>query len=134
MSWEKRVPFKVGADVQKLQMESFKSELRTTRPYYDFMSAANYCVRNSIELEQALAWMDRAINFRIMGVKNFQTLSTKAAVLMKMNRMDEAKKIMEEAIPYGTVQEVHFYARTLLNQKQLTQAIGYLLIFKLHFL
>ena len=65
------------------------------------MSAANYCIANNIELEQALAWMDRAIYFRIMGVKNFQTLSTKAAVLMKLNRMDEAKKIMDEAIPTG---------------------------------
>jgi hypothetical protein len=75
MSWEKRrIPFKVEADVQKLQIESFKSELRTTRPFYDFMSAANYCIANNIELEQALAWMDRAIYFRIMGVKNFQTL------------------------------------------------------------
>ncbi len=131
MSWEKRrIPFKVEADVQKMQMESFKSELRTTRPYYDFMSAANYCVRNSIELEQALAWMDRAINFRIMGVKNFLTLSTKASVLMKLNRMDEVKKIMDEAIPYGTVQEVHFYARTLLNQKQLKEAVR---VFKLNY-
>ena len=113
MSWEKRrIPFKVEADVQKLQIASFKSELRTTRPFYDFMSAANYCIANNIELEQALAWMDRAIYFRIMGVKNFQTLGTKAAVLMKINRMDEAKKIMEEAIPLGTVNEVHFYGRT----------------------
>ena len=131
MSWEKRrIPFKVEADVQALQIASFKSELRTTRPFYDFISAANYCIRNNIELEQALAWMDRAINFRIMGVKNFQTLSTKAAVLMKMNRMEEAKKVMEEAIPYGTVQEVHFYARTLLNQKQTQEAVK---VFKMNY-
>ena len=109
MSWEKkRIPFKVEADVQQLQIASFKSELRTTRPFYDFMSAANYCIANNIELEQALAWMDRAIYFRIMGVKNFQTLGTKAAVLMKLNRTEEAKKTMEEAIPMGTVNEVHF--------------------------
>jgi tetratricopeptide (TPR) repeat protein len=30
---------------------------------------------------------------------------------------------MDEAIPYGTVQEVHFYARTLLNQKQTQEAV-----------
>jgi tetratricopeptide (TPR) repeat protein len=131
MSWEKRrISFKVDADVQALQIASFKSELRTTRPFYDFISAANYCLRNNIELEQALAWMDRAIYFRIMGVKNFQTLSTKAAVLMKLNRMDEARKIMDEAIPYGTVLEVHFYARTLLNQKQSQEAVK---VFKMNY-
>jgi tetratricopeptide (TPR) repeat protein len=131
MSWEKRrIPFKVEADVQKLQIESFKSELRTTRPFYDFISAASYCINNNVELEQALAWMDRSIYFRIMGVKNFQTLSTKAAVLMKMNRMDEARKVMEEAIPYGTVNEVHYYGRTLLGQKQVQEALK---IFKMNY-
>ncbi len=124
MSWEKRrIPFKVEVDIQRLQIESFKAELRTTRPFYDFISAANYCMRNNIELEQALAWMDRAIYFRIMGVKNFQTLSTKAAILMQMGRMEEAKKLMEEATPMGTVAEVHQYGRTLLTAKQVDEAL-----------
>jgi tetratricopeptide (TPR) repeat protein len=131
MAWEKRkIPFKVEADVQQLQIASFKNELRTTRPFYDFMSAANYCVSNNIELEQALAWMDRAISFRIMGVKNFQTLGTKAAVLIKMNRIEEAKKVMEEAIPMGTMLEVHFYARTLLDRKMPQEALK---VFKLNY-
>ena len=131
MSWEKRrIPFKIEADVQALQMASFRSELRTTRPFYDFISAANYCIRNNIDLEQALAWMDRAIYFRVMGVKNFQTLSTKAAVLTKMNRLDEANKVMEEAIPYGTAQEVHFYGRSLLTQKQTQEAVK---VFKMNY-
>jgi tetratricopeptide (TPR) repeat protein len=111
-------------------MESFRAELRTTRPFYDFMSAANYCINNNIELEQALAWMDRAIYFRIMGVKNFQTLSTKAAVLMKLNRMEEAKKLMVEAIPMGSVNEVHQYGRVLVNAKEAKEAFR---IFKMNY-
>lgn len=123
MSWEKRmIPFRVEADTKALQIASFKSDFRTTRPYYDYIQAANYCIQNDIELEQALAWMDRAIYFRIMGEKNFRTLSTKAAVLMKMNRAGEAKKVMEEAVPMGTMLDVHFYARTLLGMKQVDEA------------
>jgi hypothetical protein len=124
MSWEKRmIPFRVEADTKNLQIASFKSEFRTTRPYYDYIQAANYCIANNIELEQALAWMDRAIYFRIMGEKNFRTLSTKAAVLMKMNRVEEAKKVMEEAIPMGNMLEVHFYGRQLLGMKQTQDAL-----------
>ncbi len=123
MAWEKRmIPFKIEADVQGWQIAAFKSDFRTTRPYYDYIQAANYCLKNNIELEQALAWMDRAIYFRIMGEKNFRTLSTKAAILMKMNRMEEAKKVMEEAVPMGNVGDVHQYARTLLNAKQVDEA------------
>lgn len=124
LSWEQRmIPFKVEAETKALQIASFKSEFRTTRPYYDYIDAANYCIANNIELEQALAWMDRAIYFRIMGEKNFRTLSTRAAVLVKMNRTDEAKKIMEEALPMGTMLDVHFYGRTLLQMKETDEAL-----------
>jgi tetratricopeptide (TPR) repeat protein len=67
--------------------------------------------------------MDRAIYFRIMGEKNFRTLSTKAAVLTKMNRLEEAKKVMDEALPMGSMLDVHFYGRALLNQKQSQEAL-----------
>ena len=131
MSWEKRmVPFKVEVDRKVLQMKAFVNDFRTTRPYYDFITAAMWCVRNNYGLDQALQWMDRAIYFRIMGEKNFRTLSTKANVLMKMNRMEEAKKVMEEAIPLGNMIDVHFYARQLLNLKQTEEAFK---IFKLNY-
>lgn len=131
MSWEKRrIPFKVEADVQQLQIAAFKSDFRTTRPFYDYISAANYCLANNIELEQALAWMDRAIYFRVMGVKNFQTLTTKAEILIRLNRIEEARKVMDEAIPMGTVQQVHFYARFLLGEKKAEEAFR---VFKMNY-
>lgn len=123
MSWERRmIPFKVEADVHALQIAAFESDFRTTRPYYDYIQAAQYCMRNNVALEKALSWMDHAIYFRVMGQKNFQTLSTKAAVLTKMGRADEARKVMEEAIPLGNVADVHYYARTLISMKENEQA------------
>lgn len=123
MSWEKRmIPFHVEADRKALQMAAFISNFRTTRPYYDFIDAANWCIRNDYGLEQALQWMDRAIYFRIMGEKNFRTLSTKANVLIKMNRVDEAKKVMEEALPMGSMVDIHFYGRQLITLNQADEA------------
>lgn len=123
MSWEKRmIPFRVEADVHALQIAAFESDFRTTRPYYDYIAAASYCVQNNVALDKALAWIDRGTYFRVMGEKNFRTLSTKASVLMKMNRIEEAKKVMEEAIPLGTVTDVHYYGRTLLTMKQNDEA------------
>jgi len=123
MSWEKRkIPFKVQADTKALQFAAFVNDLRTTRPYYDFIAAANWCIRNDYRLDQALEWMDRAIYFRIMGEKNFRTLSTKANVLMKMKRIDEAKKVMVEALPLGTMTDVHFYGRQLLSLNEVDEA------------
>lgn len=131
MSWEKRrIPFKVEAETKKLQIEAFKADFRTTRPYTDYVTAAQYCLENNYELEQALAWMDRGIYFRIMGEKNFRSLSTKAEILMKLNRKEEAKKIMEEALPMGTMTDLHFYGRNLLNSKQTDEAVK---VFKMNY-
>ena len=41
---------------------------------------------------------------------------------MKMDRIVEAKKVMQEAIPLGTVTDVHYYGRTLLTLKQNEEA------------
>jgi hypothetical protein len=131
MSWEKRmIPFKVEADTKALQIAAFKNDFRTTRPYYDYIQAANWCIENNYELEQALAWIDRGIYFRIMGEKNFRSLSTKAAVLTKMGRNEDAKKVMDEALPMGQMLEVHFYGRQLLNQKESKEALK---VFKLNY-
>ncbi len=131
MSWEKRaIPFKVEADTKRVQFEAFVNDFRTTRPYYEFATAINWCVRNHYELEQALAWADRAIYFRIMGEKNFRSLSAKAAVLTEMKRMEEVNKVMEEALPMGGMLDLHFYGRTLLQQNQPKEAFK---VFKLNY-
>lgn len=131
LSWEKRrIPFKVEAETKKLQIEAFKADFRTTRPYYDYISAAQWCLQHNYELEQALAWMDRGIYFRIMGEKNFRSLSTKAAILTKLNRNEEAKKIMDEALPMGSVTDVHYYARNLQASGQTEEAVK---VFKMNY-
>ena len=47
----------------------------------------------------------------------------KANVLMKMNKIEDAKKVMQEAIPLGTMTDVHYYGRTLLNMKEVDEAV-----------
>jgi len=131
MSWEKRmIPFTVTIEREALQIAAFKNDFRTTRPYYDYIQAAQWCLANNVELEQALAWIDRGTYFRIMGEKNFRTLSTRAAVLRALHRDDEAKKTMTEALPMGTITDVHFYGRQLLLQKDVDEAFK---VFKLNY-
>ena len=124
LSWEKRmIPFKVEIDRLKLQIESFKKDFQTTRAANDLIQAANFCLANNYDLEQALVWTNRAVNMRIMGEKNFSTLSTHAAVLMALDRKKEASDIIQEALPMGNMREVHFFGRTLLSAKQLNEAL-----------
>ncbi|MFD2520785.1 DUF2911 domain-containing protein [Emticicia soli] len=133
LMWEKRmISFNVVLDVQQIQLASFRNELHTKPGFKweSFVQAANYCLQNNIALEQALAWADEAITARFVGQKNFQTLSTKAAVLAKLNRQAEAKLLMDEAVPLGNMIELHQYGRRLLSMKQAQDA---LIVFKANY-
>lgn len=125
LSWEKRmIPFTVSVDLVGQQMTSFRREL-LSKPGFTWQSlvqAATYCLETSHDLNQGLIWADQAINARYIGQKNFQTLSTKAAVLTAMNKPDEATSLMKEAMPLGTMNELHQYGRNLLNQKRTEEA------------
>ena len=125
LSWEKRmIPFTVSVDLVGQQMASFRKEL-LSKPGFTWPSlvqAATYCLETSHDLNQGLIWADQAINARYIGQKNFQTLSTKAAVLTALNKPDEAKVLMTEAMPLGTLNELHQYGRSLLAQKRNQEA------------
>jgi hypothetical protein len=121
LEWEKlSIPFKVTVDYPRTQLESFRRELRSDKgfTYNAFMQAAQFCAQHNTDLDEGLAWADQAISSPFLGEKNFQTLSTKAQVLSRMNRKDEADALMKEALPLGNEQEVHQYARILLRQKR----------------
>lgn len=131
--WEKLCfPFKVEVDLIASQIESFRNELRTDKGFFwlGWQTAAQWCVDHNTNLEEALQWADTATNPNILGERNFVSLSTKAAVLDKLGRTEEAKAIMKEAVPLGTMQQIHQYGRSLLISKKTKEALD---VFKLNF-
>jgi hypothetical protein len=133
--WEKlKIPFKVETDYNNLQLESFRRELRSDKAFnpgwQSFNQAAQFCLLNNINLEEGLKWADEAINGQFIGEKNFVTLSTKADLLKKLNRDAEAEALMKEALPMGSVQQLHGYARQLLQLKKSKEALE---VFKLNY-
>jgi hypothetical protein len=133
LSWEKRmIPFTVSVDLVGQQMASFRREL-LSKPGFTWQSlvqAATYCLTTSHDLKQGLVWADQAINARYVGQKNFQTLTTKAALLTALKRSDEATALMNEALPLGTLNELHQYGRSLLAQQRSQDAY---IIFKTNY-
>lgn len=125
LEWEKlMIPFKVDVDYVKLQLESFRRELRSDKGFRwnAWNQAAQFCIQHNTNLDEALVWANTAVSGNFVGQKNFQTLSTKAAVLSALGRKDEADAVMKEALPLGQMTEIHQYARQLLTQKKVKDA------------
>lgn len=136
LQWEnKRVPFRIEVpNVNNIYLDIIRNELRSS-PGFDYnnlMAAAQFCVQNKINLEEALAWADAAVSAPYIGQENFNTLQTKASVLEALGKNAEADALMQKAIthPTASVQNVHAYGRSLLAQGKKEKALE---VFKLNF-
>ncbi len=133
LQWEKlSIPFKIEVDYLKDQVESFRRELRTEKGFMweSWDQAAQWCVQHNTNLEQALVWADTATSTTFGGEKSFQAWSTKAQILQKMGRNAEAAKAMESGLPFGSMGQVHQYARQLLGLKLSKMAFD---VFKMNY-
>jgi hypothetical protein len=131
--WEKwRIPFKVETDLVKEQLNVFRRELTSEKSERkeNYLQAAKFAADNNTNLDEALVWAEQAISAPFVGEANFQTLSTKAEVLRRLNKTQEADDLMKKAMPMATMQQLHAYGRALLQQKKNKEALD---VFKTNF-
>ena len=119
-------------DYLKTQIASFRQELRTDKGFYwlSWNQAANWCLQRNTNLEEALLWADSASSRNFGGEFVFAPWVTKAKILEKLGRNEEAAAVMKKALPMGSIIDIHQYGRQLLSLKQPKEALD---VFKLNF-
>lgn len=133
LQWEKlMLPFKVEVDYVQSQLAMFRQELRTEKGFIweSWNQAAAWCLARNVNLDQALLWADSATSTSFGGDRSFAAWSTKAQLLEKLNRGDEAAAIMNKTLGFASMNEIHQYGRTLLQQKKNKEALD---VFKSNF-
>lgn len=124
LSWEKkRIPVRISVDIHEIVLQGFRDELRSIPGFgwQGLQQAANYCVQNEVNYDEALVWIDRSI----ANTKNFGNLSTKAQLLGKLGKTNESQKMMDEAVEMANVGQLNFLGYQMLNQKKYDKAIEY---------
>ena len=111
LRWEKlAVPFQIGVDVKAVVLRSIKNELRSVGGFtwagYD--EAAQWCLDNNYELEQALKWE----NTSIQNEERFENWETKSRILTAMGKKDDADKALTTALEKASAIQLYVYART----------------------
>jgi len=133
LSWEKlMIPFKIEVDYIKEQIASFRRELQTDRGFLweSWDQAAQWSLQHNANLDEALLWADSATSTSFGGNKSFQAASTKAQLLEKLGRGNEASALMQKMLPTASMFEIHGYGRSLIAQKKPKEALE---IFKMNF-
>jgi hypothetical protein len=115
LRWEKlAVPFHISVDVKAVVLRSIKNELRNVGGFtwagYD--EAANWCLDNNYNLEEALKWEDTSIQ----NEERFENWETKSRILDAMGRKDEAAKALATALDKANAVQLYVYARGLQRQ------------------
>jgi len=112
MRWEKlAVPFRVSTDVKATVLRSIKNQLRSTGGFswagYD--EAANWCLDNNYELEQALKWEDQSIQQE----DRFENNLNKSEILAALGKKSDADLAKKHALDVANGVQLHVYGRQL---------------------
>lgn len=121
MQWEKlSVPFKIDIDVDNIVLDKLRNEINGQKGFnqLNLVSAVNFCLNKNINLEEALAWAQRAA-----GLKSFSTLNTLGNAYTKNNKLSQADSSMNEALVFANVNQYAGYGRTLTTQKRNDRAL-----------
>ncbi len=124
LKWdEKEIPIKIEMNVNDQALETFRNELRSRGGFgwQGYQTAANYCLINTINLEEGLSWAETAVTRN----GNFQTLTTKAGILNAMGKTAEANTIYDQAGQNATVAQINVLGYQFLGAKQYDTAIKY---------
>jgi hypothetical protein len=122
LSWEKlAIPFKIEVDYMKQQFDAFVTEAQNPQGWtvQGLNIAASWSLQNNYQLEKGLEWATFATGQNFPGdPTSFPALSTKALILDKLNRNEEAATAIHAALPFGNMVQLQQLGRQLLTAKK----------------
>lgn len=121
LQWERKsIPMHIAVpnmnDLYIAQIErDFQGSIGFTASNYT--SAANFLLQQNYKLEKALEWVNTGMEMPFMGRTNFASLTTKAQILLKMGKGDEAMASIEKAMKMSDASpgQIHQLGRSLIG-------------------
>ena len=131
LEWEKLIiPFKVDVDVENIVIAKLREQVTSQKGFnqLNLVSAAQYCINKNINLDEALAWSQRA-----SALRSYPTLTTLANAYTKLNKLAQADSVINEVGAIATAPQYAQYARTLIGQKRVDKALEFITAAKTKF-
>ncbi len=120
LSWDnKQIPIELAV-TDEVILAGIRDELRGVQGFgwQGPFSAANYCLSNNLNHDEAIKWADMAI----AANKNGQTLGLKAALLFQKGDNEQAVEVANEAKSIATMNELNSLGYQLMGAKQFDKA------------
>jgi hypothetical protein len=128
LNWEKiGVGFLVQVNLNETVLASMRQELRGQK-YYTWEApsqAAEYCLKNNINLDEAMTWADHSISIK----ETFSNLNVKSGLLEHKGDAAGAAKAKKRSLEVADEQQLNTYGYQLLAEDKKKEAIE---IFKIN--
>ena len=127
LKWEKLAfPLKIEVPVADIVLAEARKSMQD-QPGFNrqtWEQAAGFALQNNTDLEDALVWINNAIEGQFYSQKTFTNLQMKAQILTALGRSGEVDAVMNDAMDLATILEMHQYGRQLIAAGQTDKAMG----------
>jgi len=117
-----RVPIPLEVDTKQAVVASLREQLRGVHQFFPetWSGAAGWCLRNDVNLDEAMTWVDRSLALR----EGYAGLRIKAALLEKKGDAKGAEALRAKALAVATEADLNQAGYTLLGQNKFDEAIA----------
>ncbi|MCB0376330.1 MAG: DUF2911 domain-containing protein, partial [Sinomicrobium sp.] len=124
---KKEIPFKIEVPVTAIVIRDIKERLRTTPGFsrQTWEQAANFALNNGGDLNDALQWINNAIEGQFYSEKTANNLAIKATILDKMGQKEEGYKLIDEAAAIANTNQLNALGYRMLNAKEYDRALKF---------
>jgi tetratricopeptide (TPR) repeat protein len=129
LQWElKSVPMRISVpNMNDLYIAQIDREFQGSTSFVaaNFTNAATFLLEENYNLPKALEWVDTGMNMSFFGRTDFTSLTTKAQILLKMGKGEEAMASIEKAMdmPDSSPSMIHQLGRSLIGIDKKEEAL-----------
>ncbi|HMW33438.1 MAG TPA: DUF2911 domain-containing protein [bacterium] len=123
LKWEKiRIPIPIRVDLHATVLAGFRDELTNVSGFFPepYVQAVNYCVRNKINYDEALRWIDHSIELQ----ESFANLNAKSRLLAAMGKNKEADSLNARAMYLATEVDLNNLGYSLMGENNFKEALA----------
>ncbi len=128
---EMEIPFKIEVPVTDIVLSDIRKKLQGQDGFSraNWEQAANFSLNNGGDLNEAMQWIDAAIEGQFFSQKTFANQFTKSQILSKQGKIEESLKLQESLISSANVGQLNAIGYQFLTNNKVDKAID---IFKMN--
>ena len=126
--WEKKeIPFTIEVPVTKIVLDEFRDKAKGQLGFnrQNWEQAARFALNNGGDLDEALDWVEKAIDGQFFSQKTVNNMALKGLILNKMGKTDEYVKLMDEAANMANINQLNTLGYQMLNAKDYDMALKF---------